>query len=186
MPDRRERLGRLNGGGRWNEANGRGFIPNQSGRNARSVWEIATQPYPEAHFATFPEELARRCIAAGTSEHGCCPECGTPWERVVESSYDAEGRTTNGPRSVERRHETAGFARRLTKSVETTGWTRNCACIAAPVPCVVLDPFMGSGTTALVARKLGRRSIGIELSPEYAALAARRLSQQSLFAEDAA
>lgn len=36
-------------------------------RNARSVWEIATQPYPEAHFATFPEELARRCILAGSA-----------------------------------------------------------------------------------------------------------------------
>ena len=35
-------------------------------RNARSVWTIATQPYPEAHFATFPEELARRCIVAGS------------------------------------------------------------------------------------------------------------------------
>jgi hypothetical protein len=54
------------------------------GRNIRSVWEIATQPYPEAHFATFPEELARRCIAAGTSERGKCPECGAPWVREVE------------------------------------------------------------------------------------------------------
>lgn len=41
------------------------------GRNARSVWEIAPQPFPEAHFATFPEDLARRCILAG------CPEGGT-------------------------------------------------------------------------------------------------------------
>jgi DNA modification methylase len=106
-----------NDGDRWNEANGRGFVPNQSGRNARSVWTIATQPYAEAHFATFPEELPRRCIAAG------CPEDG-----------------------------------------------------------IVLDPFMGSGTVALVARRLGRRSIGIELNPEYAELCARRLQQQSLFA----
>jgi len=34
-------------------------------RNIRTVWEIATQPYPEAHFATFPEELAKRCVLAG-------------------------------------------------------------------------------------------------------------------------
>jgi DNA modification methylase len=45
--------------------------PNPKGRNARSVWTIATQPYPGAHFATFPEELARRCILAG------CPPGGT-------------------------------------------------------------------------------------------------------------
>jgi hypothetical protein len=50
------------------------------------------------------------------------------------------------------------------------------------VACTVLDPFIGSGTTALVARRLGRRSIGIELNPEYAALCARRLQQLSLFA----
>ena len=85
------------------------------GRNIRSVWDIATQPYAEAHFATFPEELPRRCIKAG------CPKGG-----------------------------------------------------------VVLDPFMGSGTTALVARALGRRSIGIELNPDYADLCARRLQQLSL------
>jgi DNA modification methylase len=46
----------------------------------------------------------------------------------------------------------------------------------------VIDPFAGSGTTCLAARKLGRKSIGIELNPEYAELAARRLQQQSLFA----
>ena len=42
----------------------------ENGRNARTVWEIATQPYPEAHFATFPEELPRRCILAGSKEGG--------------------------------------------------------------------------------------------------------------------
>ncbi len=46
----------------------------------------------------------------------------------------------------------------------------------------MLDPFMGSGTTALVARKLGRKSVGIELNEEYARLAAKRLNQLSLLA----
>jgi DNA modification methylase len=41
---------------------------------------------------------------------------------------------------------------------------------------------MGSGTVALVARRLGRKSVGIELNPEYARLCARRLQQLSLLA----
>ena len=53
-------------------------------RNARSVWTIATEPTSEAHFATFPTELVRRCILAGTSAHGVCSACGAPWRRVVE------------------------------------------------------------------------------------------------------
>jgi DNA modification methylase len=87
------------------------------GRNKRSVWEVAAEPYPDAHFATYPQALIEPCIKAG------CPAGGT-----------------------------------------------------------VLDPFMGSGTTALASRRLGRQCVGIELNPEYAALAARRLAQLSLLA----
>ncbi len=57
-----------------------------SSRNARTVWTINSQAFPEAHFATFPEELPKRCIKAGTSDRGCCPGCGAPWEREVERS----------------------------------------------------------------------------------------------------
>jgi site-specific DNA-methyltransferase (cytosine-N4-specific) len=80
------------------------------GRNKRSVWTIATAPYPEAHFATFPEALVEPCILAGT----------------------AEGDT-------------------------------------------VLDPFAGSGTVLAVATRLRRRSIGIELNPDYLPLIERRI-----------
>jgi DNA modification methylase len=48
---------------------------------------------------------------------------------------------------------------------------------------LVLDPFSGAATTALVARGLGRRAVGIELNPEYLAISADRLKQLSLFAE---
>jgi hypothetical protein len=168
-----------------------------TGRNVRSVWEIATQPYPEAHFATFPEALPERCIRAGTSERGCCPECGAPWERVVEKETTPTQRVHNGTYD-----ESAGWDKRATpwlpgvQNVTTKGWRPTCVCRSdferdangernqswSPVPCTVLDPFMGSGTVALVARRLGRRSIGIELNPEYAELCARRLQQLSLFA----
>ena len=83
-------------------------------RNKRSVWTVPTQPYSEAHFATFPPALIDPCIKAG------CPKGGT-----------------------------------------------------------VLDPFGGSGTTGMVADRLGRDSILIELNPEYAALAHRRIIEDA-------
>ena len=52
-------------------------------RNKRSVWNVATQPFPEAHFATFPPALIEPCVKAGTSERGCCVRCGAPWRRVT-------------------------------------------------------------------------------------------------------
>lgn len=49
------------------ERQSHGLVPNESGkRNRRSVWTVATRPYKGAHFATFPEELVRPCILAGS------------------------------------------------------------------------------------------------------------------------
>ena len=59
--------------------------------------------------------------------------------------------------------------------VVTTGWQPICTCGGEPVPCVVLDPFGGSGTVAKVARDLGRSSISCELNPEYVEIAKKRL-----------
>lgn len=180
------------GGGKY--TSGRGFgaekvdrashgnAPNESGRrNLRSVWTIATAPFKEAHFATFPPELARRCIAVGTSERGCCSECGAPWVRQVSINYENPGnRSTNGPRSEERKHQehgSAGYAQRLERRASTSGWRRSCRCEVdlEPVPCTVLDPFSGAGTTAMVALRMGRHAIGIELNAEYCAMAERRI-----------
>jgi DNA modification methylase len=179
----------------------------ESGRNVRSVWEIATEPFPEAHFATFPQALVRRCILAGTSERGCCPECGAPWVREVEREYlpSKKGGPQHSRGDARRDPATRTDlpAERLDLVMTTTGWRPSCECryTAAiirhpnrdevrqeplrPVPCTVLDPFIGSGTTAYVARKLGRRAIGIDLNEEYLEMAARRLAQQSLFAQEA-
>jgi DNA modification methylase len=152
-----------------------------SSRNIRSVWTIATAPFAEAHFATFPPALAERCIKAGTSEKGACSACGAPWMRQTDVSYENPGnRTTNGPRSTENRAITAGFAVRLEKRTETTGWQPTCACDAPIAPCVVLDPFAGAGTVGLVAQRLGRQSVLIELSPEYCRMIAKRLGQAPL------
>jgi DNA modification methylase len=82
-------------------------------RNKRDVWTVSTAQFPDAHFATFPEQLITPCVLAG------CPKDG-----------------------------------------------------------IVLDPFMGAGTTALVAKSHGRNYIGFELNPEYIQMAEKRLKQK--------
>lgn len=154
--------------------------PGQETRNKRSVWTIATEPFPEAHFATFPQALVEPCIKSGTSEYGCCPTCGAPYVRETSTTYSNPGnRSTNGPRSEERKHieyGSAGFVQRLEKQVATIGWRSTCACHAdTKAPCIVLDPFAGSGTVGVVAEKFGRQFIGIELNPEYTKMAERRI-----------
>ena len=65
-----------------------------SGANLRNVWTIPTHGFSAAHFATFPpRSLVEPCIKAGTSEHGCCAECGAPWGRVVVTGYTDTGST---------------------------------------------------------------------------------------------
>ena len=156
---------------------------NPAGRNLRDVWTIPSQPYPEAHFATFPEALVERPILAGTSEKGCCAECGAPWERVTEhqgirvpptpktaalQALGAIGKNS-GLHGV-------GWRKAIDDAKsETLGWRPTCTHDAAVVPCTVLDPFAGSGTTLAVARRLGRNGVGIELNPAYVKLAEKRL-----------
>jgi DNA modification methylase len=158
-------------------------------RNCRNVWTIATAPFSEAHFATFPPELAERCIKAGTSERGCCAACGAPWVRVVDVSYtDAHRGMVGNQRKVITDERVMHAGRegdvRMDKHVSTTGWAPTCKCDAPTVPCTVLDPFAGAFTTALVADRLQRHAIGIELSPEYCAMARRRLEADAgMFAE---
>lgn len=153
-------------------------------RNRRTVWTIPTNPFPDAHFATFPEGLVEPCLMAGTSEKGSCPSCGAPWERLVERAPNPAGISGGEHREPGR---DGGIQKNRPRDYEaeakigqsrTIGWEPTCSCKAAPIPCIVLDPFMGSGTTALVALKAGRRFVGIELNPEYAQIAERRIAQE--------
>lgn len=165
--------------------------PVSGGRNCRSVWTVATQPYPGAHFATFPEKLVGRMIKAGASEKGCCPECGNQWERVVEKGPLAGIEGQGGDNYVLPKAQVAAGTRIKGRSDgwkpnhyhprATTGWRPTCEHDLEPVPAIVLDPFVGSGTTNLVARKLGRRAIGLDLSFEYLRLAQERNRQRTLW-----
>ncbi len=176
------------------DSNG-GVGAHPAGRNLRNVWTIATQPTPEAHFATFPQALVERCLNAGCPEQ-VCRTCGEARRRVVEAMPDerlpyrtvgtgpqaaAAGRSdgANRPQKVLREDGRGGDL--ATRRRRDTGWT-DCG-HGDYRPGVVLDPFVGSGTTALVARRMGRRCVGIDLSADYLTIAARRLSQQSIFTE---
>ena len=150
----------------------------QEHRNLRDVWTIPTQPLSAAHFATFPPKLVEPCIKAGSSEKGRCPACGAPWRRIVEATggtigaayldHDADLISGNQPQQPA---WSDGTYKRTTK-----GWEPTCECPEAPpVPCKVLDPFGGAGTVGLVADRLGRDSTLLELNPEYAELARKRL-----------
>lgn len=119
----RMRKGRKEYAGKWSENNNRNehrirsrqsaFVAGHAkGRNKRTVWEINTKPFKDAHFAVFPEQLIETPIIAG------CPKGG-----------------------------------------------------------IVLDPFIGSGTTAIVAKKHGRKFIGLELNPKYVKIAEKRIAQ---------
>lgn len=158
------------------------WTPTSGTRNRRNWWVIGTDPYPGDHFATFPQALVRPCVLAGTSAYGCCPECGAPWERVVEKA--AQGgveRSVNGREGLIR-NDTAKHAGRVGEvAVQTTGWRPTCAHEPLPPePCRVLDPFAGTGTTGVVALSLGRRAILCELSPKYVKQIHRRLNRVQL------
>lgn len=149
---------------------------NPLGRNKRTVWKVANTPYSEAHFATFPEELIAIPIKAGCPEF-ICKKCGTPREKILDITSNYEKR------------EEAHAPNNSPSKVDSTGWKpptvvdhglSDCGCNAGWDKGIVLDPFMGSGTTAKVARDLGRNYIGIELNPQYIKLANKRLGQAVL------
>lgn len=157
-------------------------------RNRRSVWSIATRPYKGAHFAVFPPALVEPCILAGTSECGHCPECGTRWERQVERATSFEGNSARAGRTVEEVNASGKHIGGVNGgninlkmgpvvSSTTTGWAPTCDCGCEPVPDIVLDPFMGSGTTAAVAIEHGRNFIGCELNQDYKALQDQRIAE---------
>ena len=98
--------------------------------NARNVWTIPTQGRPDAHFATFPDELPRRCILAGTSEHGVCSECGAPWARVVESEHRPNQSDNNGKHDGTLYRTVEGGVSNDARKRRTLGWQPTCGCNA--------------------------------------------------------
>lgn len=125
-----------------------GISSHPLGKNPGDVWTIATASYRGAHFATFPLELVRRPLLSTCPER-VCSSCGTPWRRA--------------PQIIQGRKLATG---RLRATCGHPDWR----------PGLVLDPFMGAGTVALAAETYGRDWLGVEINPDYAALARSRLA----------
>lgn len=160
----------------------------QETRNMRNAWVLGPEPFGEAHYATFPSAIPRRCILVSTSEHGCCPACGAPWERVNERVNERAGQervtATGGAITGGTACSTLGGGQ---ADHVTVAWRPTCRCIRdvgesarVVVPATVLDPFSGSGTTGLVARQGGRRYVGIDASREYLDLSIRTRFREAM------
>jgi DNA modification methylase len=126
----------------------RGVAGHPLGKNPGDVWRLASSNYRGAHHATFPINLAERAISAGCPEARCVV-CRLPWKRrTIRALGGTAVRGALGP---------------------------TCTCSAPTEPGLVLDPFFGAGTTAVAAERLLRDWLGIELNPDFAELATRRI-----------
>ena len=152
-------------------------------RNLRTVWKISIQPTGYPHCAPYPERLAERCILAGTSQTGCCPKCHAPYVRMLKDGEPVQQH--NGPGTQKKIIDAQG-AHGVTSVLNTgylrpkitVGWKPTCVCEKGePVPCLVLDPFCGSGTTGVSAKRLRRGFCGIDLSPDYCKIAKSRIDE---------
>jgi site-specific DNA-methyltransferase (adenine-specific) len=130
------------------------------GRNPTDVWTLPPGRGIGGHHATFPEALARRPILATVPRH-VCTACGRPWRRS-------------------KRRVTYLASKPQTRPLVP------CGCEAPSRPGLVLDPFVGSGTTLKVARELGRDGLGIELNADFAQLARERAGLEAQAMEAAA
>jgi DNA modification methylase len=129
------------------QAAGKGVQPSGNGledsytvtskRNKRNVWSVSTKPFKGAHFAVFPEDLILPCVLAGTSERGCCPKCGSPWERIIEKKkIHRNDLDPSDPRFRPNRYIENKYADELRKGYEcgtyseskTVGWEPTCEC----------------------------------------------------------
>jgi len=126
-----------------------GRVGHPLGKNPGDVWQLPSSSFRGVHHAAFPVRLASRAIRAGCPE-ARCRRCRLPWRRrVIRAIGGTATRAALAP---------------------------TCDCRTTSEPGLVLDPFMGSGTTAVAAEELARDWLGIELNPDFAAMAERRIA----------
>jgi DNA modification methylase len=153
----------------------------QETRIKRCVWSIPTKPFPEAHFAVFPEELVKQCLDAG-----CPSEICTWCKKTVMPTYSETRINTRKGENVgngksgkdidpNKDLHNSDLSRYRQQIIRTESGLDKCNCNTGFESGIVLDPFLGAGTTALVALKNNRRFVGIELNEDYIDIAQKRI-----------
>lgn len=174
-------------GTQYPQYHGKDINYGKQSRNKRCVWVIATQPFPEAHFAVYPEGLIEIPIKAGCPEF-VCKKCGKARVKIFK---EAIGGTKGHSWHDHSADMEKGNVKKQTGSEYNTYKRGNfigysdCGCDHSNGwdSGIVLDPFIGSGTTALVALKQRKRFIGIEIKQEYIDMSYKRIAkvQQRIF-----
>jgi site-specific DNA-methyltransferase (adenine-specific) len=149
------------------------------GRNLTNVWQVALGKTSKSHYAVYPVELCERPIAM-TCPFLVNPD-GTFVRREIKKEVYDDGRGFRkigkytddaSPRWKTGRQDTA--RRYIPKKPVTVGWTD---IQEEAMPGIVLDPFVGSGTTGVAALKLGRSFFGVDLYDEYLEIAKERCGE---------
>ena len=145
-------------------------------RNKRSVWTVTTKPFKGAHFATFPKDLIEPCVLAGCPEK-ICFSCSKPYERVMQKPKPLK--VKRGRRAGTDDRLIGGVLDKYNKENPPIdlGLQKQCDCNTNETKAgTVLDPFGGSGTTAIVANKHNRNAVLCELNEEYVGIAKERIT----------
>lgn len=186
----------------WDDGTGqdtyrdRDMRPDPRGKNRRAVWSVNSRPYEGSHFAVYPAELLKVPIEAGCPEF-VCRACGKIRERMYEDGrplgeqkkrcgadsrggYEGQATKDYAPSMAE---NPSDVKRRILEGMvekRFVGWDE-CDCDIDDKwrPGIVLDPFLGSGTTVVAAMNLGRLGLGFELNPDYEPLIAERIKYRN-------
>jgi DNA modification methylase len=179
-------------GGHLNKTQDPGKFCHPAGANKRDVWTLSHTQFEGEHYAGFPLDLPKLCILASTSEKGRCADCGTPYKRMTErNSLERFDLDESDPRYRPARYDSKydairtkeGNGQRFTEVI-SLGFAKSCKCQTEEVlPCIVLDPFSGSGTTGLVGLQLGRSYLGLELNEAYIKMTEQRFDGGSTLLE---
>ena len=156
------------------------------------VLDIPTMPHSFSHFAVFPTTLVEPLIKAGCPKE-VCSKCGKPkmpFREKTGRTYDSRnGEYRDEEKFTSRKiaetnnvSNSSVFRTDLIKETRTV-WKPSCSCNTSFVSGTVLDPFAGSGTVGVVAKKLGLSAILIEVVPEYVEIIKKRLETDEIESE---